>query len=287
MKTNRQKSNWILDVLLFTGFLVSFTLDLTGLALHQWIGIFCVLLSAYHLIIHWDWVTAVTLRFFKNTSGQARTYYLLDTAIMLGFYLIVMTGIVISTWLNLALTNYAVWVDFHVTTSIVTLLMVVLKVGLHWRWIVRVARQSIFRPDPQPVPVLKPVPVPVTASGAINRRDFMKLMGIVGVASLTAFAFTLNDNLGAQATSPTASEDAVVNQEAVPSTSAASTDSATVTEATPTVTNEAVTVSQPTSTTTTTTSCTVQCNKGCSFPGHCRRYQDSNGNNRCDFGECL
>lgn len=109
------------------GFLVSFAMDWTDLSLHQWIGIFGGLLAIYHLVIHWDWVTAVTMRFFRKTSGQARTYYLLVASIMLGFYLILVTGIVISTWLNLALTNYSAWVDFHVTTFIMSLCLVVLR----------------------------------------------------------------------------------------------------------------------------------------------------------------
>jgi hypothetical protein len=33
--------------------------------------------------------------------------------------------------------------------------------------------------------------------------------------------------------------------------------------------------------------CVVQCGRGCSFPGHCRRYIDVNGNQLCDKGECL
>ena len=35
------------------------------------------------------------------------------------------------------------------------------------------------------------------------------------------------------------------------------------------------------------TACTIRCNKGCSYPGHCRRYVDTNRNNRCDLGECM
>jgi hypothetical protein len=266
MKINQQKSNWILDALLFIGLLVAFAMDWTGLPMHQWIGVFGGLLATYHLILHWDWATSVTMRFFGKTSHQARTYYLLDAAIMIGFYLIVITGIVISTWLNLALTNYTAWVDFHITTSILTLILVVLKISLHSRWIVRVARQSIFRPVPQPAPVirtapvLKSVPAPVSASGMMTRRDFLKLMGIVGVASLAAVSFTFNNNQEAQA--GTAVTDSSVSQSASQAYPSSST------------------------TTTTTASCAVQCNKRCSFPGNCHRYQDTNGNNRCDFGEC-
>jgi hypothetical protein len=301
MKTNRQKLNWILDALLFTGFLVSFALDLTGLPVHQWLGVFGGLLALYHLALHWNWVKTVTRRFFGKTSGQARTYYLLDFAIMFGFFLIVATGLVLSTWLNLALAHYGAWKHFHVTTSIVTLCLVVLKIGIHWRWIVRVARQTSFRLTPHPVQVLKPVPAlqpvlpRVASSNAMTRRDFLKLMGIVGAASLAAISFTLNSSQSAQASS-TASDSSKSNnlskvQSGVTASSATG-ESVPVTEATPTAASEAVTVTQmysPSSTsttTTTTTSCTVLCSKHCPFPGQCRRYVDTNGNGYCDRGEC-
>jgi len=300
MKTNRQKSNWILDALLFTGFLVSFAMDWTGLSLHQWIGVIGGALAIYHLVTHWEWVAAVTTRFFGKTSGQARTYYLLDASIMLGFYLILVTGLAMSTWLNLDLTNYGTWVDVHVTTSIVTLILVVLKIGLHWRWIVRVARQSIFRPAvPQPAPALTLKPAPVSAAapatGAMTRRDFLKLMGVVGAASLAAFSFTLNDNQDAQAatavTNTTASKGTLPTQETAQVTAAtptATSESVVMTQVTPTATSETITVIQTVpSTNTTTTSCMVRCDKHCSYPGRCHRYQDTNGNGYCDQGECV
>jgi hypothetical protein len=34
-------------------------------------------------------------------------------------------------------------------------------------------------------------------------------------------------------------------------------------------------------------SCSIQCNRMCSYPGHCHRYIDSNGNNQCDLSECV
>lgn len=69
----------------------------------------------------------------------------------------------------------------------------------------RVAHQSIFRPATPPVPALKPTPVQVgaPAAGTMTRRDFMKLMGVVGAASLAAFTFTLNNNQEAQAAAVT------------------------------------------------------------------------------------
>ena len=39
MKTHRPKTNWLIDLALFVGFLVAFVLDLTGLPLHQLLGV--------------------------------------------------------------------------------------------------------------------------------------------------------------------------------------------------------------------------------------------------------
>jgi hypothetical protein len=41
------------------------------------------------------------------------------------------------------------------------------------------------------------------------------------------------------------------------------------------------------SSTSSASACQVRCNRRCSYPGHCRRYTDSNKNGRCDLGECL
>ncbi|QRN84136.1 hypothetical protein JR338_05190 [Chloroflexota bacterium] len=53
---------------------------------------------------------------------------------------------------------------------------------------------------------------------------------------------------------------------------------------TPTVTATPI---LPTATAVTESNCTVQCARGCSYPSHCRRYTDANGNGLCDLGECL
>jgi len=66
---SKQKTNWWIDFSLFAGFITTFFLNLTGVAVHQWIGIFSSALAAYHLFLHHDWVEAVSKRFFRKTSG--------------------------------------------------------------------------------------------------------------------------------------------------------------------------------------------------------------------------
>jgi hypothetical protein len=248
MKTNKQKYQWLIDAGLFTAFLLSFWLELTGVALHQWLGIAIGAVAGYHLLTHWTWVKAVTARFFKQTSTQARLYYVIDAMVLIGLATIIVTGLVISTWLSLALSNYATWKMIHVIASIGTLAAIVIKLGLHWRWIIATARRYIV---PQSVQ-----PVPARAANAVGRREFLRLMG--GVSAVAAIAAI------------SAVEALAQSAEATPAAQSTTTRQSTSTA----------------STQTQSSSCTVRCNRRCSYPGHCRRYTDSNNNGRCDLGEC-
>lgn len=254
---------WITDAILFVGFLISFLLDLTGLPLHQWLGIAVGALAMYHLLLHWAWVKSVALRFFTRTSGQAKVYLLVDAGVMLGFLLILVTGLVISTWLELPLDNYPAWKNLHVAVAIATLLWVVLKIALHWRWVVTVAHRHVFVARTGNVRPAQPAP----DKSAMGRREFLKLMGIVGAAAVLAIGTALDGLSTApakQITAEGADAESLIQGSAQSSpTPGSSTDSA---------------ASSP---------CVVRCSRGCSYPGRCRRYTDANGNGRCDMGECL
>lgn len=255
---NKQKERWIVDAILFGGLLVLFFLDLTGVDLHQWIGLFAGGLALYHLASHWNWVTAITERFFEGSSNRARLYYVLDGALFAGFALMILTGLVISTWLNLTLSSYAAWLSAHIWISIATLGLVVVKIGLHWRWVASVAL-SLVR-EMQPAEPVRVAARSQPGGKRMTRREFLGVMGLVSVVSTAALNQAVH--------SLDASEQSVAQ--------------------TSSTTNIGTTSSSGSSQTVTSSSgCTVRCGRGCSYPGHCRKYVDTNGNNRCDLGECM
>lgn len=267
----RQTSRWFLDVGLFLAFFFCFFLDLTGVDVHQWLGVAGAALAGYHLAVHWDWVVAVGKRFPRGAPGRARLYYVLDAALLSGLAVMGITGIVISTWLRLDLANYDAWLTVHIVSSLIALAALGLKIAYHWRWIVSVGSVALaevgsaFTVTAAPA---RPASGARSANG-IGRREFVKVMAIMGATSVVA-ASRAADNLLFPASAQAA---------AIPTTATA------VTSNLPTARTGGTTTGQTTSSA--TASCTVRCNRRCAYPGKCRKYVDSNGNRLCGLGECL
>jgi hypothetical protein len=251
--------NWLIDATLFTGLIAAFFLDLTGLELHQWLGVGIGAIALYHLLDHWQWITAVTSRFFGKTSNRSRGYYLVNLSILAGFLIITFTGLIISSWLDLSLSNPESWLTIHILASIGTLILVTLKIVLHWRWIAVVTRK-VFNPPPAPVPNPAPARPAPSGSGQLSRAEFLKVLGVASLASLVALTQAVNSLPSPEAALTSTAQTSQTSQV---STSASSSNLASASLA-----------------------CSVRCDKRCSYPGHCHRYTDTNGNGRCDYGEC-
>jgi len=255
---SKQKTNWILDAVLFIGFLMTFFLDLTGLEWHQWLGIFLGALALYHLLIHWKWVTAVAKRLTGNSPPQNRLYFLLDLFIFLIFILIGLTGLWISTWLNLDLSSYLFWKDLHIYSSIASLVLILIKIAVHWRWIVRTASKYFgLWKSPTPIGVLAGNSR-AAQNSSLNRREFLQLMGIAGLASVISAANLVDF-------SRAAGQEILEEQTRAPE----------LPDTDPIDLNSSQDLS-----------CQPVCDRGCSYPGECRRFIDQDGNGICDLSEC-
>lgn len=302
-------AKWIVDAALLLGYCVAIWLDLTGLALHQWLGVGVSLLAGYHLLTHQDWVVAVTRRFFSKTSPRARIYYLINALILSGFITIGVTGLLISTWLNLTLDSMTALVNIHKWTAYLTLVVIFVKLALHWRWIVNVAGKFFAAPTTHRAKTGFPATTPMTSSTTsgstapnmatrnYTRREILKLMGaaalstvaVVGVTtkSLDTLQALNNGSTGTAsglATNTTPSATPTPINSTLPTTTPLSS-IPTAIAAPPTATSN--TSSASTSSSVPSLAC-LSCRRGkhCTYPGDCRDYVDSNGNNRCDRGEC-
>jgi hypothetical protein len=281
---DQQKNHWRIDLILLALFWVSCFPDFTGLDAHQWLGVAAAGLAAWHMLAHWKWILAVSRRFFSGTSFQARLFYILDAGVLLGFWMILITGLMISTWLDLPLYDLAAWTHIHLLVSVFTLLLVAVKLILHWRWVAGAFRRYVLAP----APIGSGASGPQSTRGSAGRRDFLKLTGVFGAAS----AITLHGMLenSRQSWNLSSVPDQLQDENPQPSATAEfplpATDPELGSPAPSSVPVEAVPIPDfPTAEP--THACTVLCPNGCFYPGRCRRYVDSNNNGRCDNGECL
>lgn len=279
--SKNSKTKWWVGATLFGGFLLTFFMDLTGLALHQWLGVFVGVLILYHLLTHLDWINAVAERLFGGTSNRSRLYLLIDILLACGFGLIISTGLLMSTWFEIPLVNYEFWRFSHNLISITTLLLVALKLVLHWRWIAGTLRKPrMVRPAYSPS-----VSVPANRSG-ISRRQFLGVAGVISVGTLVAVnsaiksMHLIEDTQASVSAQEMPTSSPTVQAESLnESAEAAVNDVVTATGATPTT--------FPATSTAAPSTCIVRCDRHCSYPGRCQRYVDLNNNRLCDNGECL
>lgn len=296
---NRTKPNLFLDIGLAIAFVVSLKPFATGLAIHEWLGLGIGAALCVHLLLHWRWVVGITRKLFGRLPGKTRAYYALDAGLLLSFVTIIISGVVMSRVVS-PLLGLPRWsgdgiAAIHKLSSILTVVLLVVKLALHWTWIERAFGRYVFGwlRKPQTTNSV-PAAVPVAAQ-PVTRRRFLVGGGAVLLGVLVnrwSKQPLLSDADNTIASVDTAVDDVDV-VDAVPVVDtvvvAAAVEAAT---AAPEAVEEAVAVT-PEATQAPAQSMSgygtrTKCPKGLTddpYPGRCRHYVDNNGNGYCDLSQ--
>ncbi len=286
----KKSSKWIVDAIALVALLLVFIPDLTGLVLHEWIGIVIAGVLLVHFLQHWDWVMNTSQRLPKLKS-KVLSRYLVDGILVLGFSVITITGLVISSLLMLPLANYEIWRLVHVFSSYLTALMLVVKLVMHWEMIAKMMKK-VFDPNQESL-----------TPSQQKRRYFLRGFGVTAVASLIAIAeikewINKTGGIGegitqdlADTVNPVNTEVPVMEPTTPPTLELVEQSEIAAIEATimPTAEPTEMPTVEPTIIPTEVSeqaiTGVVKCRKGCSYPGKCGRYYDDNNNGKCDLGE--
>lgn len=137
-RINPNLTNLWVDGIVLLGLLTAFAPNLTGLLLHEWLGLAFGITLWVHLLLHWQWVAGITRKFFTRASWGARLSYLLNLAIFIAFSLILFSGVMESRYvlqtLGLTASNNRFWEMLHRQSVDLTLWLTALHIGVHWRW---------------------------------------------------------------------------------------------------------------------------------------------------------
>jgi len=142
------KRNLAVDMLIVSGFLFATQPHLTGMAIHEWLGLGLAVGFLTHVLLHWRWVYESTRRLFGKLARQSRVNYLLNLALLAAFTLIIFSGLMISEeilpLIGLQGVHGIVWKCLHTTVADAVVWLVALHIALHWKWIVTAAKKYLF-----------------------------------------------------------------------------------------------------------------------------------------------
>lgn len=141
MRQNRPMANVLarvcLDVGLTTTMLALFSFHLTGLALHEWLGLGLCVLIPTHLLVSWDWLAATTRRLVGPLPWRVRLTYLLNAALFVSIVVVTLTGLVISEAVLPGVFprtgSRGFWRLLHTQSSNASIVLMGLHLGLYWR----------------------------------------------------------------------------------------------------------------------------------------------------------
>ena len=163
---SRTHKLWIVDSSLFAVFLLVMNVPLTGIAIHEWLGIAIGVGLVGHIVQHGNWLATITQRFRSATSHRNRLNYIMTGLLFVAFVSIIVSGLVISEaampWLGIATAQSVFWLWLHLVSVNIVLLLTALHLALNWQWIVANFTRFVLDPIRPRVGPRRPEPVYTT-----------------------------------------------------------------------------------------------------------------------------
>lgn len=149
-KGNRTKTNYVVDLVIGISFLIATAPNATGEPIHEWLSMGLAVMVVTHLLLHWQWIVAITKKIFRNVAWQQRINYILNIGLFIDMTIIMFTGIMISKTVvplfGLELPNNMTWRNLHGLASDAGVFLIGLHLALHWDWIVRTSKRYLIQP---------------------------------------------------------------------------------------------------------------------------------------------
>ena len=134
------RTNLVLDLAITSVFLVLSNPPLTGMAVHEWLGLGLAVALVVHLLLHWEWIVGISTRLFGGLARGVRLNYVIDLVLFVAFISVVLSGVMMSKSVLPAFGLHAsperAWRGIHDFSANLLVVAVAAHVGLHWTWIV-------------------------------------------------------------------------------------------------------------------------------------------------------
>lgn len=124
----------LLDSSMLAFFAVLMSWRLTGVVLHEWIGMALIAMILVHLVVHWGWVEARVAAMLRPAPRRFGAL-LLNTAVFGAMGTTIISGLVVSKVVvpnHLSAPSYLHWHGVHESAATFTVLLLGLHLAFNW-----------------------------------------------------------------------------------------------------------------------------------------------------------
>lgn len=140
------RNRLLLDIALFAAFVVASNPLWTGITLHAWFSAILLAPVLYHIAINWDWVWRTADRIFEKLKAASRVNFFLDVVLFVATVTLMLSGIVVLPGVLVPDPNSLVddvWRGVHAMSSDTVLVLLVVHLLLHAKWMWEAAVRGI------------------------------------------------------------------------------------------------------------------------------------------------
>lgn len=135
------RARLILDCSLLAGLLVVDDPALTGLVVHELLGVAIAGFLLLHTVLNWGWTVRTVTRFFDRITTMPRINLVVDVALFVESVAVMLSGLMVSrvvlTAMGVSATASPIWSAVHAVSAEATSVLLAVHAALHWKWLVR------------------------------------------------------------------------------------------------------------------------------------------------------
>lgn len=132
------KFKLLIDIFMLLGFVFLLDTEITGIFLHEVLGLMILAIFIIHKYLNIKWITSITRKLFKNPNflnSKLFVMYISNVILFLLAFSVIISGILISQYLftNLSISTPLPLAKLHNNASYVLLVFVSLHIFLHFK----------------------------------------------------------------------------------------------------------------------------------------------------------
>jgi hypothetical protein len=127
-----------LDAVIFACFVIAANPLVTGMGLHEWIGILLTVPALLHLVINWDWIGRTLGGLLGKTRLAPKVNLVIDALLFVATVAVSISGGFVIPGFAEALglsEATALWHVVHLWAAVLAVVLSVLHLAMHANWI--------------------------------------------------------------------------------------------------------------------------------------------------------